>query len=76
MDRGLACKEEGWGSIPASPKRLLSRVEGDKEEFRIFFAQSTPFKLALPQAAWLSIFFVGKSVVLHLLEGPELRTHY
>ena len=33
-------------------------------------------KLVSPQAAWLSIFFVGKSVMLHLLEGPELRTRY
>ena len=31
---------------------------------------------ASPQAACLRIFFVGKSVVLHLFEGPELRTHY
>ena len=28
------------------------------------------------QAAWLSIFFVGKSAVLHLFEGRQLRTHY
>ena len=35
-----------------------------------------PIKLALPQAAWLSIFFVGKSVVLPVLEGPKLRTHF
>ena len=40
-----------------------------------FFSQSMRIKLALPQAAWLSIFFIGKSVVLHG-EGPELRTHY
>ena len=34
------------------------------------------FKLALPQAAQLGLFFkIGKSVV-HLFEGPELRTHY
>ena len=33
-------------------------------------------KLTLPQASWLSIFFVGISVVLHLLEGLELRMHY
>ena len=33
-------------------------------------------KLTSPQAGWLSIFFEGKSVVLHLLEGPELRTRY
>ena len=32
-------------------------------------------KLASPEAAWLSI-FIGKSVVLHLHEGPELRMHY
>ena len=41
-----------------------------------FFAQSMHIKLASPQAARLSIFFVGKSVVLHLHEGPELRMHY
>ena len=41
-----------------------------------FFAQSKHIKLDLPQAAWLSIFFVGKSVVFHLSEGPELRTHH
>ena len=41
-----------------------------------FYAQSLHIKLAWPQAAWLSIFFVGKSVVLHLLEGPELRMLY
>ena len=34
-------------------------------------------KLALPQTAWLSIYFyIGKSVVLHLREGPELRMHF
>ena len=33
-------------------------------------------KLTSPQAGWLSIFFEGKSVVLHLLEGPELRMRY
>ena len=32
-------------------------------------------KLALPQAAWLGIFFVGKPVVLYLFEGPELRMY-
>ena len=32
-------------------------------------------KLASPEAAQRSIFFVGKSVVLKLLEGPDLRTH-
>ena len=32
-------------------------------------------KLALPQDAWLSISLL-KSVVLHLLEGPEFRTHF
>ena len=31
-------------------------------------------KLASPQAVWLNI-FLGKSVVLHLYEGPELRAH-
>ena len=41
-----------------------------------FFTQSMLFNFALPKAAQLSIFFVGKLVVLHLLEGPELRTHY
>ena len=33
-----------------------------------FFAQSLHKNLALPQAAWLGIFFVGKLVQLHLLE--------
>ena len=37
-----------------------------------FFAQSVRIKLAWPQAAQLSIhFFPGKSVVLHLCEGPD-----
>ena len=36
-----------------------------------FFAQSMHIKLASPQAAWVSIFFVGKSVVLRCW-----RTHY
>ena len=38
--------------------------------------QSVHIKLALSQAAWLRFFFEGKSVVLHLLEGPELRMRY
>ena len=33
-------------------------------------------KLALPEAVWLSIFFMAKSALLQLHEGPELRTHY
>ena len=41
-----------------------------------FFGKSLHFKLALPQAAWLSMNFTGKSEVLHLYEGPDLRTHY
>ena len=40
-----------------------------------FFAQSVHIKLALPQAALLSLFF-NRSVVLHLLKGPELSMHY
>ena len=42
----------------------------------VLFSQSKHIKLASPQAAWLSIFFVRKPVMLHLFEGPELRTHY
>ena len=42
----------------------------------LFFTQSMCNKLALPQAGWLSIFFIGKSVVLHLCEGPESRSQY
>ena len=43
-----------------------------------FFAESMAIiRLASPQAARLSIFFIiGKYVVLHLHEGPELRMHY
>ena len=41
-----------------------------------FFAQSMHIKLALPQGAWLSVFFIGKSEVLHLHQGPELRMYY
>ena len=42
-----------------------------------FFAQSANIKLNLSQAARLSIyFFIGKSVVLQLHEGPELRMDY
>ena len=38
------------------------------------FSLSVCIKLALPQTAWLSR--IGKSVVLHLRKGPELRMHY
>ena len=48
----------------------LSLVTGD------LFAQYLLIKLALPQAAQLSLVLIGKSVVLHLLEEPELMTHY
>ena len=41
-----------------------------------FFARSAHIELDLAQAALLTIFSIGKYVVLHLLEGPELRTHY
>ena len=41
-----------------------------------FVAPSLRIKLALPQTARLSIFLIGKSVALHLREGPEIRTHY
>ena len=41
-----------------------------------FFTQSMCINFALLQAAWLSIFFIGKLVVLHLCEGPELRAHH
>ena len=41
-----------------------------------FFAQSTCIKIASPQAARIRIFFIGKPVVWHLLEGSELRTHF
>ena len=37
------------------------------------FAQFVSIKLALPMAKHI---FMGKSVVLHLFDGPELRTHY
>ena len=44
---------------------------------KVFVAQSVHIKLASPQAARLSKFFIGKSeVVLHLHEVPELRIHY
>ena len=38
-----------------------------------FFAQSERIKLSLPQAARLHLFLIGKSVVLHLHEGPYQR---
>ena len=41
----------------------------------VFFSQPINIKLALPQAAQLNEHFIGKSEVLHLHEGPELRTH-
>ena len=47
-----------------------------------FFAQSVFIKFALPQAALPQaalpkhIFFIRKSLRLHLCEGPELRPHY
>ena len=41
-----------------------------------FFAQSACIKIASPQAARIRIFFIGKPVVWHLLEGSELRTHF
>ena len=67
-------------------KFLVNRITLVKEDLftsafwklivsEFFFTQSKHIKLALPQAAWLSLFFVGKSVVL-LFEGPELRTQY
>ena len=37
----------------------------------VFFAQSVRIELALPQAAQLSLYFKGKSAVLHLCEGPD-----
>ena len=37
---------------------------------KLVFAQYVQIKLVLFQAAWLSI-FIGKSVVLHLREGPD-----
>ena len=49
-----------------------NNAEGSK--IRTFLAPSVRIKLALPQAAQLSsIFEIGKSVVLHLCEGPLLR---
>ena len=42
----------------------------------IFFAQSVNIKRASPQATQLSLFFYGKILVLHLLQGPELRVHH
>ena len=48
----------------------LSLVTGD------LFAQYLLIKLALPEAAQLSLVLIGKSVALHLLEEPELMTHY
>ena len=42
----------------------------------LFFAQSVNIKLASPQATKLSLFFIEKYLVLHLLEGPELRVHH
>ena len=37
------------------------------------FAQSMHIKLALPKGAQLSIFLMGKAVVLHLCEGTGLQ---
>ena len=42
--------------------------------FKAFFAQSVHCIASSCMAKY--IVFVGKSVVLHLFEGPELRTHY
>ena len=39
------------------------------------YAHYMRMKIALPQAARLRIFF-EKTVLLHICEGPELRTHY
>ena len=55
---------------PQRRQRLLVRP------FLIFLAQSMLIKLTSPQAGWLSIFFGRKTIMLHLLEGPELRTRY
>ena len=42
----------------------------------ILFAQSAHIKLASHQASTAKVISIGKSVVLHLLEGPELKKHY
>ena len=56
---------------------FIMRTHGNVNCFAIlpFYAQSVGIKLASPQAARLSmyIFLIGKSVALHLHEGPDLR---
>ena len=55
--------------MPYSLKFWPNQVGSGKT---ISFCQSVGIKLALQQAAQLSIhFFPGKSVVLHLREGPD-----
>ena len=36
-----------------------------------FFAQTENIKLVLPQAVQSMFFYIGKSVVSHLCEGPD-----
>ena len=52
-----------------NPKKIFN-------DFSTLFSQSLHIKLALPQAAWLRVFFEGSSVVLQRLDGSELRPHY
>ena len=47
-----------------------SSVSVEVSRLEILFS-TICIKLASPQAAWLRIIFIGKSVVLHLREGPD-----
>ena len=67
LERRLGVTLKLWYS--SNIMQLLSRKSNS-------WCVAQSIRLASPQAAWLSIFFVGNSVVLHLFEGPELRMHY
>ena len=59
--------------VDADAHQVVVHVCLEKTTFKCFFLNPC---IASPQAARLSIFFVGKSVLLYLLEEPELRMHY
>ena len=60
--------------VDADAHQVVVHVCLEKENIQVVFFLNPC--IASPQAARLSIFFVGKSVLLYLLEEPELRMHY
>ena len=59
-------------AMPSLVLRLYSFLsESLQQKFRYFYKLILRIKLIFPQAAQLSTFYIGKSVVLHLHEGPD-----